>query len=254
MIEVGPGTGNMTVKILEKVKKVIAYEIDPRMAAELEKRVQGTNLFYKLQIKRGDVLKNELPYFDCCLANLPYQISSPFVFKLLSHRPLFRSAVVMFQKEFAERLVAKPGDKFYSRLSVNTQLLARIQIILNVGRNNFKPPPKVDSKVVRIEPKNPPPDINYQEWDSMLRVVFLRKNKTIGSGFKQKATLAMLNQNYRTYCSMNSIALDEDYDLKEKVIKLIDESEFKDKRARKMGIEEFLALLCLFNSNGIHFS
>lgn len=120
----------MTVKILEKTKKVIAYEIDPRMAAELEKRVQGTSLFYKLQIIRGDVLKvmilnmksalnfiktfsnllqNELPYFDVCVANLPYQISSPFVFKLLSHRPLFRSAVVMFQKEFAERLVAKPG-------------------------------------------------------------------------------------------------------------------------------------------------
>lgn len=137
---------------------------------------------------------------------------------------------------------------------MNTQLLARVQIILNVGRNNFKPPPKVDSKVVRIEPKNPPPDINYQEWDSMLRIVFHRKNKTISSGFRQKSTLDMLNQNYRTYCSMNNIVLEDNYDVKDKVINLIEGSDFKNKRANKMGIEDFLGLLCLFNSNDIHFS
>ena len=64
----------MTVKLLEKVKKVIACEIDPRLVAELQKRVQGTPLQNKLQIIVGDVLKNELPFFDVCVANMPYQV------------------------------------------------------------------------------------------------------------------------------------------------------------------------------------
>uniref|UniRef100_A0A8C9G636 rRNA adenine N(6)-methyltransferase n=1 Tax=Pavo cristatus TaxID=9049 RepID=A0A8C9G636_PAVCR len=162
VLEVGPGTGNLTVKMLEKVKKVIACEIDPRLVGELQKRVQGTCLANKLEIKVGDVLKTDLPFFDACVANLPYQISSPFVFKLLLHRPFFRCAILMFQREFALRLVAKPGSKLYCRLSINTQLLARVDHLMKVGKNNFKPPPKVESSVVRIEPKNPPPPINFQ--------------------------------------------------------------------------------------------
>lgn len=90
ILEVGPGTGNMTVKMLEKAKKVIACEIDTRMVAELQKRVMGTPTQSKLQIMVGDVLRMELPFFDLCVANVPYQISSPLVFKLLLHRPMFR--------------------------------------------------------------------------------------------------------------------------------------------------------------------
>ena len=112
----------------------------------------------KLQIIVGDVIKTEnLPFFDVCVANVPYQISSPLVFKLLLHRPFFRCAVLMFQREFAQRLVAQPGDKLYCRLSINTQLLARVDHLMKVGKNNFRPPPKVESSVVRIEPRQPPP-------------------------------------------------------------------------------------------------
>lgn len=71
------------------------------------------------------------------------QISSPFVFKLLLHRPIFKCAILMFQQEFAQRLVAKPGHKLYCRLTVNTQLLAKVDHIMKVGKNNFRPPPKV---------------------------------------------------------------------------------------------------------------
>lgn len=131
-LEIGPGTGNMTVKLLEKTKRVVACEIDPRLVAELQKRVQGTPYQSKLQIMIGDVLKTELPFFDVCVANIPYQISSPLVFKLLLHRPFFRCAIIMFQREFAQRLVAKPGDQLYCRLSVNTQLLARVDIVMKV--------------------------------------------------------------------------------------------------------------------------
>jgi len=194
VVEVGPGTGNLTVRLLEKAKKVIAYEIDPRLVAELQKRVQGTPFKSKLDIVIGDILKSELPFFDLCVANLPYQISSPFVFKLLLHRPIFRCAIVMFQREFAQRLVAKPGEKLYCRLSVNTQLLARVDHLMKIGKNNFRPPPKVESSVVRIEPKNPPPAVNYQEWDGLTRICFTRKNKRLSSEFKQKKVLELLKK------------------------------------------------------------
>lgn len=176
-----------------------------RLVAELQKRVQCTPYQQKLQIMIGDVLKTELPFFDACVANIPYQISSPLVFKLLLHRPFFRCAILMFQREFAQRLVAKPGDKLYCRLSINTQLLARVDIVMKVGKNNFRPPPKVESSVVRIEPRNPPPAINFKEWDGLTRIAFTRKNKTLGAAFKQTSVLALLEKNYKVHCSLNNV-------------------------------------------------
>lgn len=79
----------------------------------------------------------------------------------MSHQPTFRCAVLMFQKEFAQRLIAKPGSELYCRLSVNVQLLAKVDHLIKVGKNNFKPPPKVESSIVRIEPKTPRPNIDY---------------------------------------------------------------------------------------------
>ena len=82
------------------------------------------------------------------------------------------------QREFAQRLVAQPGDKLYCRLSINTQLLARVDHLMKVGKNNFRPPPKVESSVVRIEPRNPPPPINFREWDGKKNLhQFLYKSK-----------------------------------------------------------------------------
>ncbi|KAL1379447.1 hypothetical protein pipiens_014898 [Culex pipiens pipiens] len=254
VLEIGPGTGNMTVKILEKVKKVIACEIDPRLVAELQKRVQGTPMQSKLQILIGDVLKADLPFFDCCVANMPYQISSPFVFKLLLHRPFFRCAVLMFQLEFAQRLVAKPGDKLYCRLSVNTQLLARVDMLMKIGKNNFRPPPKVESSVVRIEPRNPPPPINYTEWDGLTRIAFLRKNKTLSAAFKQTTVLTALEQNYKVHCSLKNVDLPAEFNIKDKVEDILNGIDAGSKRARTMDTDDFMAVLHAFNAEGIHFS
>jgi len=254
VLEIGPGTGNMTVKLLEKAKKVIACEIDPRLVAELQKRVQSTPLQNKLEIIVGDVLKADLPFFDVCVANMPYQISSPFIFKLLMHRPFFKCAILMFQREFALRLTAKPGDKLYCRLSLNTQLLSRVDHIMKVGKNNFRPPPKVESSVVRIEPKNPPPPINYQEWDGLTRIAFNRKNKMLGSEFKTNTILSLLEKNYRTHCSINNTQVAPDFDIKAKVDSILTASGFIEKRARTMDIDDFLSLLHAFNSEGIHFA
>lgn len=207
VLEIGPGTGNLTLKLLEVAKKVVAVELDPRMVLELQRRVQGTAYATKLQVIQGDILKTELPYFDVCVANIPYQISSPITFKLLSHRPIFRCAVIMFQREFAMRLVAKPGDSLYCRLSVNTQLLSRVYHLLKVNKNNFRPPPKVDSSVVRIEPRNPLPPISFKEWDGLIRLCFSRKNKTLGAIFRQKNVLSLIEKNFKTFQALQDASV-----------------------------------------------
>ncbi|KAJ5387316.1 Dimethyladenosine transferase [Penicillium cosmopolitanum] len=210
VLEIGPGTGNLTAKILDKAKKVVAVELDPRMAAEVTKRFQGTPAQKRLEVILGDVMKTELPYFDVCISNTPYQISSPLTFKLLATNPAPRSCILMFQREFALRLFAKPGDKLYSRLSVNAQMWAKIDHIMKVGKNNFKPPPLVESSVIRMVPKVPRPQIDYDEWDGLLRIAFVRKNKTLRSSFIGTPTImGVLESNYRTWCAQNDIAVED---------------------------------------------
>lgn len=108
------------------------------------------------------------------------------------------------------RLFAKPGHRLYSRLSVNAQLWAKIDHIMKVGKNNFKPPPAVESSVVRLVPKNPRPQISYDEWDGLLRVCFVRKNKTLrASFFGATSVMDMLESNYRTWCAQNDIPVED---------------------------------------------
>ncbi|KAK4158575.1 S-adenosyl-L-methionine-dependent methyltransferase [Chaetomidium leptoderma] len=212
VVEVGPGTGNITVRALEKAKKVIAIELDPRMGAEVTKRVQGTPLAKKLEVILGDVIKMPaIPPCDALISNTPYQISSPLIFKMLSMPNPPRVAVLMFQREFAKRLVAKPGDPLYSRLSVNVNFWATCKHIMKVGKQNFKPPPKVESDVVRIEPLlgSARPNVAFEEFDGLLRIVFNRKNKTLRGGFSVKEVLAMCERNYKVYCTLHNIPVDE---------------------------------------------
>lgn len=265
VLEVGPGTGNLTVRILEIARKVYAVEMDPRMAAELAKRVQGKPEQKKLDILVGDCIKVDLPYFDICISNTPYQISSPLVFKLLTlpHPP--RVSILMFQREFAMRLVAKPGDTLYCRLSANVQMWADVAHIMKVGRGNFKPPPQVESSVVRIEIKSPKPPISYNEWDGLLRVCFVRKNRTIAAGFKTSSVLSILEQNYRTYVSTNgSNALGYDAEtvdptdiaaiVRSKIDTVLTQTELGEMRSRKCDQNDFLRLLYAFHQVGIHFA
>lgn len=76
--------------------------------------------------------------------------------------------------------------------------------MLQVGKNNFRPPPKVESCVVRIEPRNPPPPINFVEWDGLTRIAFVRKNKTLAAAFKHSTTMAVLEKNYKVHCSLHN--------------------------------------------------
>ncbi|KAI0798431.1 S-adenosyl-L-methionine-dependent methyltransferase [Irpex lacteus] len=254
VLEVGPGTGNLTVRILEKAKHVTAVEMDPRMAAELTKRVQGKPEQRKLDIMIGDFVKATLPYFDVCISNTPYQISSPLIFRLLSHRPLFRTAILMFQREFAMRLVAKPSTELWSRLSANVQLYAKVDLVMHVGKNNFRPPPKVESSVIRLVPLDPPPPVEFGEFDGLGRIIFSRRNKTIHANFQAKGVLEMLESNWKTWASTNNVTIEDDFDIKSKVDEVLTDTGFMDQRAAKMGVDELLKLLSAFHDAGIHFA
>ncbi len=142
----------------------------------------------------------------------------------------------------------------YCRLSVNTQLLAKVDQLLKVGRNNFRPPPKVESRVVRIEPRNPPPPVNFTEWDGMVKIIFNRKNKTLHSSFTTKSVLKVLEENYKTFCSLNNEMPDADFEIKHKVEEVLKIEDFNSKRGAKMDLDDFLALLERFNANKIHFT
>eukprot|EP00501_MAST-03F_sp_TOSAG23-6_P001758 GSMAST32.ASY1.ANO1.1835.1 assembled CDS len=273
-LEIGCGNGIMTIQMLEICKKVIVVEIDPRMIMEVKKRVQGTDLQHKLEVIKGDALKVDLPYFDVCVANIPYQISSALTFKLIAHRPFFRSAVIMFQEEFAMRLSAQPGSAMYCRLAVNCQLLAKVSQLMKVSKNNFRPPPKVESRVVRIEPRVPAPPVNFLEWDGLVKLCFNRKNKTLGSIFRQKKLLSLLEKNTSTIRSLssnnnngntNSVNETDMMDrkrafknasehFKKLVEKVLAETKTSTRRSSQLTIDNFLELLAAFNKAGIHFT
>lgn len=264
VFEIGPGTGNLTVRILEKARLVYAIEVDPRMAAELTKRVQGTPYEKKLKIIVGDFMKmKDLPYFDVCISNTPYQISSGIVFRLLSMPQPPRIAVLMFQREFAMNLTARPGDSLYNRLSANAQMWANVKHVMKVGKNNFRPPPKVESSVVKLIPKNPRPDIDFHEWDGLLRLSFNRKNKTLNAIFKNKKIMAILEENYKRYISYvaekNGQMITEQIDgisqtVSDNVDKVLRETGFASIRPSKMSQVDFLKLLYAFHKVGIHFA
>lgn len=284
VLEIGPGTGNLTLKLLEVAKKVIAVEVDPRMVEELQRRAQLTDHADKLEVIHADIMRMELPDFDICVANIPYKISSPLTFKLLGCTSRYRAAVMMLQREFARRLMATPGEPLFCRLSVNTQLLARVSILMEVSKANFSPPPKVDSTVVCISPHEWPPPVNLQEWNSFIRVCFSRKNKTLGAIFRQKHILSLLaGQPSQGFSGSDEEECGEDmelagegsheeveegelgssqqadvsheelFELKGKAIHVLSAGGFENRRSAKLTQPDFLKLLSSFNEAGINF-
>jgi len=252
VFEIGPGTGNLTMRLLEAGKRVIAHEIDPRMAAEVRKRAASAGRA-NLEVREADVLRGEWPVFDVCTANLPYQISSPFVFRLLAHRSSFRCAVLMFQKEFAERLVAKVGEAQYGRLALNTQLFVKVSCVCKVSRGSFNPPPEVDSMVVRMVPRDPPLEVDFREWDGLMRICFGRKRKTLRSSFCTAHTLRMLEENYRTWCALTGAAPAGE-GIKVLALGALNALGLAEERAIKIELDTYFRLLLEFNKRGIHFS
>ncbi|KAJ6434845.1 hypothetical protein OIU84_000148 [Salix udensis] len=259
VLEIGPGTGNLTLKLLNVASKVVAFEIDKRMVEVLNKRVKEHGFEDKLSVIREDALKAEFPKFDLAVANIPYGISSPLVAKLVYGVNPFRSATLLLQKEFARRLLAKPGDSEFNRLAVNVKLVADVEFVMN----------------------DQIPDVNLDEWWAFTKTCFGKKNKTLGATFKQKKKVIelfrlskMASSNGEEMNRNQYVCADDDGDneesdgeechsssctdrelllFKEKIIEVLKAASFEDKRPSKLCNEELLYLLSMLNQSGIYF-
>ncbi len=178
VLEVGCGTGRLTSLLLKNVERVYGVELDVRLVELLKKRFEREIRSGRFVLIHGDALKVDFPEFDKFVANIPYSISSPLTFKLLKHD--FELAVITYQKEFAERLVAKPGSKRYGRLSVVARAYCRAEILDTIPPTAFRPRPKVESAIVRIIPE---PEIrveNLEVFEDLVRFAFSRRRKMFG--------------------------------------------------------------------------
>jgi 16S rRNA (adenine1518-N6/adenine1519-N6)-dimethyltransferase len=174
ILEIGPGIGNLTELLLERSDRVLAVEKDPAMVDILRHRFAGME---NLEIISGDALKIKLPAFDKVVSNIPYSISSPLTFMLLKKR--FKKAVITYQKEFAERMVALPGSKDYSRLSVTTDYYASARVLEILPPRVFYPPPEVNSAVVELVPRRPWFMVDEKLFFGVVRALFAHRGKTV---------------------------------------------------------------------------
>ena len=158
VVEIGPGLGSLTLGLLEVAKKVIAVEIDPKMAAELEATIAKRAPGKDFTLVRDDALKvTDLPVApDSLVANLPYNISVPVLLHFLEHFKSIQTGLVLVQAEVAHRLAAEPGSKIYGIPSVKLAWYAERALAGNVGRNIFWPAPNVDSALVYFSKRSVP--------------------------------------------------------------------------------------------------
>ncbi len=177
VLEIGPGLGVLTDALSRAAGKVYAIEKDPRLVGILRREYSWPNV----EIIEGDALTVEFPEFNKVVSNLPYQISSPITFRFLRHG--FEKAVLIYQLEFAERIVAKPGDRNYSRLSLMVRSKATAEIVERIGRGAFWPRPKVDSAVVVMEPKPEGEKVDLNE--NLVRALFQHRRSTVRAALKK---------------------------------------------------------------------
>ncbi len=182
VVEIGPGTGALTAQLLEKYPHLVALEVDARAVAHLETALPA------LDVRLADVLEVDWaalagekggPLY--VVGNLPYYITSPILFGLVDARPALREAVVMMQREVAERLVAQPRTKAYGILSVVFQRYADVQLLFRVPPTVFYPQPDVTSAVVRLtfRADAPPPSPAESHFREVVRAAFNQRRKTL---------------------------------------------------------------------------
>ncbi|WP_456487937.1 16S rRNA (adenine(1518)-N(6)/adenine(1519)-N(6))-dimethyltransferase RsmA [Candidatus Alkanophaga liquidiphilum] len=176
VLEIGAGLGSLTEKLERVAGKVYAVERDERLCEVLRERCE------RAEIIQSDFLKVELPRFNKVVANIPYKLSSVITYRLLTLRP--KVAVIMYQKEFAERMAAKPRTKQYGRLSVLVQFFADVELLEVVPRRSFFPPPKVDSAIVRIKQMREL-DAAGKEFLQFVSVLFSQRRKKLKSSIRK---------------------------------------------------------------------
>jgi len=172
VLEIGAGIGTLTIPLAKKASKVLAIEQDKKIAQVLSKRLHDLQIS-NVEVLVGDATRMDFPPFNKVVSNLPYQISSPITFKLLNYS--FEYAILMYQMEFAQRMVAQPGQSNYSRLAVMMDLCTHTELLFKVPKSAFLPPPKISSAVIRLVPqKNPRVD---EFFIKTCRALFQHKKK-----------------------------------------------------------------------------
>jgi len=185
VVEIGAGLGSLTVPMAQRVKKVYAIEVDPRLAHELRNQLAAND---SVEVIQADALQVDFaPWYEQwqrkmkVVANLPYEISSPMIFRLFQERNYFSLFVLMLQLEVAKRVVARPGTKDYGPLSLWSQLYTRARIAFSVHPQAFYPPPQVESAVVRFEIL-PQPSVVVEDEKILRQVIrsaFTYRRKTL---------------------------------------------------------------------------
>ena len=188
VIEIGPGPGGLTRALLETdAARVIAIERDERCVAALEEL--KTVYPARLEIIAGDALAIDTATLVAgparIVANLPYNIATPLLIGWLRRIDAFDGLTLMFQKEVAERLGARPGTKSYGRLSVVTQWLCKVETLFDISPRAFVPPPKVTSTVVRLTPlPEPLAPARMEDLERVTRAAFGQRRKMLRSSLK----------------------------------------------------------------------
>ncbi len=190
VLEVGPGLGMMTLALADKAKRVIAVEIDPKLAEILKEKTADRQ---NVEVLRKDILEVDFHWLYNkekqplkVVANLPYQISTPLLFRFIDSREVFSSLTLMLQKEVAVRMTAAPGRKDYGLLSIFTQMVSDLSIRFLIKPSAFFPPPKVESAVIHMVWKRKPiADIQDMEWfKKVARGSFNYRRKTLINALK----------------------------------------------------------------------
>ena len=177
VLEIGTGIGTLTIELAKKAKKVIAIEQDSNISEILNQRLKEEKID-NVEAINEDALKIEFPKFNKIVSNLPYQISSPITFKFLDYD--FDLAVLMYQKEFADRMNGEVGSKNYSRLSAMLYFKCDIKKLTDVSCESFIPKPKVDSTVISLTPKESKLDRDeFEVYSKFTKALFQHRNKKI---------------------------------------------------------------------------
>ena len=191
LLEIGGGTGALTDRLLALGERVTVVERDPDLAAFLETEFRAEVDAGRLTVVAGDALSVDLPEFTACVSNLPYGVSSEIAFRLL---PRGKPAVLMFQREFAERMAAEPGTAEYGRLSVSAQHYADVEVVEVIPPEAFSPPPAVESAVVRVTPRDPDYAVDDPAFFlDFVKAVFTQRRKTMRNAIRNTAHISGLD-------------------------------------------------------------
>lgn len=178
VVEIGPGKGALTESLLERADQVVAIEVDPHLVHYLRQKFRDPIEQGRLEVIEGDVLKTDFSG-SVITGNLPYYITSPILEKVFALKDGWDRAVFLMQLEVAERLAAKPGTRDFGYLTVQTQVHANPEILFAVPRDAFRPPPKVESAVVRLERRSLPEVPDPAAFLKFASLCFRHKRKTL---------------------------------------------------------------------------